>query len=1471
VFNQQLSNADYTEILAANKTATELNAWANSAVASEFRNKTTAQVAETLLTNVGLSTVAGLENWVTGQLNAGGGIAKAGETILAMLNDFSNMTADATYGAAAMTFNQKASNSQALSQTAGTQTGTYAAVSSSAPSASITLTASVDNRVGGTGSDSFSGLVDGSTATNTSLNAGDNLDGSGGNDTLLITAQGTGGTITGVTTNNVETIQVQSVQSTNTTVYDALLGTGITNVAVIGSSNPVSFTNLPSIPALAVNSNNASVTVGFRSSATTAGTADSMSISLNGNSTTTAQTITANAIETFNVASSGTASGASTRAVTLASTTLKNINVTGNAGVTAVATLSGATVVGTPGVVDASASTATSLSLNITAGSNNQTSITGSAGNDTLIVTPGSTGEFTVTGGAGNDTVRVDGSTLVSSKTIISGGDGTDTLQLSGTTNFTSSAAAAAVTGFETVDAFQSVTTAGTTAALARAFTQDVSLLSTAPTKVQISAWGLTGQNTTNATNITSSVTFNGLTATTTDLSISGMSVSTVAPAAGATAGANTTDAVTVAVGMLADGVNDSLNVTLGSATAGALTVTTSSTAGAGGAAAGTAAGSLNLNVAPIENVTITSNAASSATTNTITTLTAGSMKTLTIGAGNAPLTISGSAAAHSALNSINASAATQDLNINSMSLAARAITITGGSGNDTFSGTTVSDSLDGGAGADAITGGGGNDNITGGLGNDTITAGSGNDVINGGDGDDLITGAGGNDNINGGAGNDVINATVSAANTVNFASTTTINGGDGTDVIRVTGTATGGAVALNFSPSSETRFTNVSNIEAIEIGSLLVGTTEQTVGIQLGDIALGSFGNNIAIRTQAGFTAGAAQTIDASATLNTSSKVTYTGSNTGNTYIVGNNIDAVTLGTGGDTVTVSNPLFLQATDSISAGLGADTLSVTSASSTSVAFTTATLANVSGFETLNANFATGTTGGLSFTLSDAFASNNRDAATNALTVSVTEGTGTGALTVNGSAVTGSGLIINSSTRADTLTGGTGNDVFIAAASTTLNGESITGGDGTDVVRFTGTTNSLNGVTLSGIEGFQFGLNGVATVSMLASALTGQTFTVAEVDAVNNVNVIALTANGLATIDLSKITTAAATDGSTFATNDSLTIDFTGTADVNLSHNFTGSGLADTVTLGASAIADTVTGGAGADIFIVAAGSTLANVITNSAFIDNISGGAGTDTLRITGTTLQTIANTVSWANLSSIDTLEFSGAYTGVISVTPAATAWTQGLRKIDLTLDSSATAINVIDARSNTTATIGLTMIGAGGVDQIFGGAGNDTITGGAGIDQIAASATGDTLVYSALTDSASGATGIALVSGTTVVNAAGTNVGLDVITFASTPATGNTLVFDFSAFNSATYTAAAVTVGTTGSGLSGTAGVVSVIVGTTGAADGVFTVGGTATTSIIQVDTDGATAAGIVSIGVVGVVVSAALSATGILTLTF
>ncbi len=131
VFNQQLSAADYSEILAANRTAAELDAWANAAVAAEFKGKTTTDIAKAVLANVGLSSVSGLEAWVAGQLNAGGGFAKAGATLLTLLNDYSNMsTTEAVYGASVATFNTKAANSQVASQTAGTASGTYAAVSS---------------------------------------------------------------------------------------------------------------------------------------------------------------------------------------------------------------------------------------------------------------------------------------------------------------------------------------------------------------------------------------------------------------------------------------------------------------------------------------------------------------------------------------------------------------------------------------------------------------------------------------------------------------------------------------------------------------------------------------------------------------------------------------------------------------------------------------------------------------------------------------------------------------------------------------------------------------------------------------------------------------------------------------------------------------------------------------------------------------------------------------------------------------------------------------------------------------------------------------------------------------------------------------------------------------------------------------------------------------------------------------------
>jgi len=130
-FNQQLSAAEYSEVLMVNKTAADLAVWANAAVATSFKGKTTTDISKAVLANVGLSTVPGLEAWLTGQLNGGGGFANAGATLLGLLDGYANMSpTDPIYGASVVTFNTKVDNSQKASQTAGTASGTYAAVSS---------------------------------------------------------------------------------------------------------------------------------------------------------------------------------------------------------------------------------------------------------------------------------------------------------------------------------------------------------------------------------------------------------------------------------------------------------------------------------------------------------------------------------------------------------------------------------------------------------------------------------------------------------------------------------------------------------------------------------------------------------------------------------------------------------------------------------------------------------------------------------------------------------------------------------------------------------------------------------------------------------------------------------------------------------------------------------------------------------------------------------------------------------------------------------------------------------------------------------------------------------------------------------------------------------------------------------------------------------------------------------------------
>ena len=122
LYGEYLSNASYTEVSTTAPATVAANFLSN-----DFAGKTDAQIATTVLANLSLSTVAGLDNWVAAQLTAAGSTAAAkGAKLVSMLNDFSQMTADATYGTYATSFNTKVAAALVLSQTDGSAGGSFA-------------------------------------------------------------------------------------------------------------------------------------------------------------------------------------------------------------------------------------------------------------------------------------------------------------------------------------------------------------------------------------------------------------------------------------------------------------------------------------------------------------------------------------------------------------------------------------------------------------------------------------------------------------------------------------------------------------------------------------------------------------------------------------------------------------------------------------------------------------------------------------------------------------------------------------------------------------------------------------------------------------------------------------------------------------------------------------------------------------------------------------------------------------------------------------------------------------------------------------------------------------------------------------------------------------------------------------------------------------------------------------------------
>jgi len=422
LYGEYLSNASYKEISDAGTAPTTVAA---NFLSNDFAGKTDAQLATTILTNLGLTSITGLNNWLAAQLTAAGSTAAAkGAKLVSILNDYANLTSDATYGSYATSFNAKVDAGLAKSQTTGAKGGAYATADVVAvTNASLVLTTGVDTTlVGGAGDDTFN-------ATNTTLTAGDSLNGGAGTDTLALTSIAAGTYGTGVTASSIENLTVTA------TIGDATIDTsgmtGVTTVTSSGSTSNIALTGLKAIPAVNMTGTSSNLNVGVASTVV-AGTSDAATITLNGAAATASNTLTIDGVETFNVATSGSNTGTSTNVLTLAGTTLNSVNVTG------------------------AATARLSAALNATATSAGVVTSDAGAHDVTFTVPAGAASNVSM--GDGNDTVRI---SSISSLQSIDGGAGTDRLVSSVAV---STVTGANVKGFESVQISGGVTVALPTA-----------------------------------------------------------------------------------------------------------------------------------------------------------------------------------------------------------------------------------------------------------------------------------------------------------------------------------------------------------------------------------------------------------------------------------------------------------------------------------------------------------------------------------------------------------------------------------------------------------------------------------------------------------------------------------------------------------------------------------------------------------------------------------------------------------------------------------------------------------------------------------------------------------------------------------------------------------------------------------------------------------------------------------------------
>lgn len=1027
----------YTTMTSLVSQATNMDTFLNTVYTNSVGQTSTTTVATELVTNLGITGATAIQiatDYIVGQLNAVAYTAR-GAVVNTILNLFSGLTSDATYGTFATAYNTKVANAEAYAAISTNTSNTSFANASVVTGSTFTLTTGVDIKTGTAGADTFDGSVNANgTATLTSV---DQLDGGSGTDLLI------GGLSGGNIATKLSNIENVELITSAATTFDLVNASGVTSLLMRNSSATLTVNNIPGTTGttFTLQDQAADVNLNFTNSALVGANEFTLALSgaqsdaSGGSDVTIAQQAGSDTtgLETVSLTSGGSSTNFLDSLVVqnaAATSTITKLNVSGAQGLTiATGLASTVTTINASGMTGAQGLTA-SFGATTTA-----VTVTGGAGNDALTFTANNANS-TIDAGSGNDTISI---TNFDTSDSINGGAGTaDRLDISAanaeaiTSNLTNTVGfeqlslntagtagqAINATRFGTIDTVRlDGGTAGAYAVTLQAGTETLGIANTTAASNSVLAGTLTVNDTG--------------TATTDVLNINNRDTDTVSATNNFAAQALT--------------INGFETVNLNTGTV----ATVAQTIGAITLAGDSLTGANTLNIAGVNNVTLT--AAPVSNSSGLFTIDASGMT------GSATLTMN---------------------NAPTFSVATGTVSITGTGNADTLRGAAASAStISGGAGADTIVGGTAADSLAGGAGNDQITGAGGNDVVTGGDGNDTIdvSGAAGTVNVDGGAGNDTVTmaATLTAGDTV--------AGGDGTDTLSITAAATAATAAT------------VSGFEALTLGAALGGqgleqfttnTTFTTINYGAVNNAITNAGSGIATLT---FANGAATTSMARLVDTSTNAIALEGTTSGVattvTALTVNDEETVSINTGTTAATDLTITTLTAGDLTSltvSGLG--NLSITNA-----------IAGATSLATINATANTGTV------LVNASASTANGTFTGAFSAANTITGGTGADTITGgtaadSLTGGNGAdVMDGGAGADTLLGGIGNDSITGGiGDDTITGgtgnDTLVGGDGADDFVFEAASNGVDTIT-----GFVSGTDDLnVTTNVFGGAIAGAT-------------------------------------------------------------------------------------------------------------------------------------------------------------------------------------------------------------------------------------------------------------------------------------------------------------------------------------------------------------------------------------------